>query len=93
MVVTDDMISRTVFAPAPAKAAWAARISARQSAVREWVSMMPPATFTSLPMCPTRRTLVNPSRTQQSIASPTKLEMKTIGAPFRWKCPEMNCSP
>ena len=36
VVVTDDMISRTVFAPAPAKAAWAARISARQSAVREW---------------------------------------------------------
>ena len=93
VVVTDDMISHTVFAPAPAKAAWAARISARQSAVREWVSMMPPATFTSLPMCPTRRRLVNPSRTQQSIASPTKLEMKTTGAPFRWKCPEMNCPP
>lgn len=29
MVVTDDIISRTVFAPAPAKAAWATRISAR----------------------------------------------------------------
>ena len=37
----------------PQTAAWAQKNSMRQSAHLEWVFITPPASFTSLPMCPT----------------------------------------
>lgn len=86
VVVTDDMISHGLRARGYGRVG-GQNLRAAVGGTR-MVTMMPPATFTNLPMCPTRRTLVNPSRTQQSIASPTKLESKDRpGAPFRWEMP------
>ena len=66
---------------APAAAAWAQNSSVRQSALREWVFMIPPASLTSLPMCPTKSTALNPSAAAMSSASPMKLEHRTTGTP------------
>ena len=45
----------------PQDAAWAARISMRQSPYLEWVFSIPPASFTSLPTWPTSSAPRNPS--------------------------------
>ena len=54
----------------PASAAWAANSSHRQSATLECVFIIPPASLTSLPMCPTNMTFENPLLTAKSKASP-----------------------
>ena len=65
--------------PAPQRAAWAQNSSVRQSAVWEWVFMMPPASLTSLPTCPTRSTSSKLAAAAISSASPMKLEVLTTG--------------
>ena len=64
---------------APQRAAWAQNSSVRQSAVWEWVFMMPPATLTSLPTWPTSSTCSNPAEAAISSVSPMKLEVLTTG--------------
>ena len=68
---------------APQRAAWAQSNSVRQSAVREWVFMTPPASLTSLPMWPTSTTCSNFDAAAISSASPMKFEVLTTGMHFR----------
>ena len=68
---------------APQSAAWAQNSSVRQSAMREWVFIMPPASLTSLPMWPTSTTCSNFDAAAISIVSPMKFEVLTTGIFFR----------
>ena len=68
---------------APQRAAWAQSSSVRQSAVREWVFMTPPASLTSLPMWPTSTTSSKWDAAAISIVSPMKFEVLTTGIFFR----------
>ena len=78
-VVAASIRARQVAWLAPQSAAWVQNSSVRQSAMREWVFIMPPASLTSLPMCPTSNTSVNCSAAAISSASPIKLEHLTTG--------------
>ena len=80
-VVAARKISRQTSVSAPAIAAWAQISSVRQSAVRLWVSMMPPASLKSLPLWPIRSTCLNPCTAASSKAAPMKLEHFTTGTP------------
>ena len=75
--MTQARSSRTFSARSPSAAAWAASSSMRQSPKRECVFHIPPASFTSLPMCPTSSAPRKPSARQCSSASPMKLLVKT----------------
>ena len=80
-VVTASISARQSARSAPHSAAWAQNSSLRQSATRECVFMIPPASLTSFPMCPTTRALLIPSVTAISMASPMKFEYFTQGMP------------
>ena len=78
-VVAASISARQTDCGAPQSAAWVQNSSVRQSACREWVFIIPPASLTSLPTWPTSSPCSNPAEAAISSVSPMKLEVLTTG--------------
>ena len=83
--LTHSSMARMVSASTPSAPAMAERISVRQSPYFEWVFIMPPPSFTSLPMWPMSSAPLKSSSLQISRETPIKLDTCTavLGSIFR----------